>query len=537
MDIDKKSDELANEDVNQQPSIDSQSTNSQEQVPLIEAVETDENTFQPDQSNDAAVEPALPGTVDQVNEIPVQTAIAAEPTQPPRKHNKWLLIGIAITVALALMVAAFVLLRQAKPKETVKKTETKQQVASQGAAITFTEGTVEYTKAGKWQPVTNSPSLTAGDSVRTGNASRTIIALDDGSAIRLDQNSEVTLTRLTTKSVVVTNKSGNVYTRVTPSTSRTFVVAVNGQTYTALGTAFKTTNDGSTEGVAVYQSKVETSDKTTVEEGKSYYVKTTDTTRINKVSDIDVVALKADAFLKWNKTEDEKEPAFADKLGTLKDIDVPVPAPAAPIPVTIPTAATPAVGIVASGAKTDAGIKITWTPTGIDTKNGFKVAYSKSSTSPTYGADSAKFVDGSARSVTLEIKDGKTWHVRVCRYDGDGKCSFYSNTVSVTAPYVEPAKVTSGTIDATLSGSTLNWTFTGSAPYGYKVVWSTSGSPTYPPSGTNGGAKLVSGNSLNIGEAIPNSGTYKVRVCVYTNGTDQAACLYYSTEIDFTKQP
>lgn len=48
MDIDKKSDELANEDVNQQPSIDSQSTNSQEQVPLIEAVETDENTFQPD---------------------------------------------------------------------------------------------------------------------------------------------------------------------------------------------------------------------------------------------------------------------------------------------------------------------------------------------------------------------------------------------------------------------------------------------------------------------------------------------------------
>lgn len=470
------------------------------------------------------------------------TLINNNPIIPPttHKHRKLFIIaGIAVAILGLIAATIIILLRPTEPAaSTNTKAQTSTQVASQGAAITYTEGTVEYTKAGKWQPVANSPSLSAGDSVRTGNAARTIIALDDGSAIRLDQNSEVTLTRLTVNSVVITNKTGNVYSRVTASTSRTFDVIVNDQTYTALGTAFKTTNDSSTEGVAVYHSKVSVKGKATVEEGKSYYLKATDTTKLDKVTDIDVNALKADAFLKWNKAEDEKETAFADKLGVLKDIDKPAEAPAqTPAPAQKPaTSTTPAVGISALGAKVDNGIKVSWSTTGIDTKNGFKVAYSKSNATPAYGQDSAKYVEGSANSVTLELKDGKTWHIRVCRYDGDGKCSYYSNTVSVTAPLIEAAKVTPGTVSAVLSGNTLSWSFTGSAPYGYKVVWNTSGSPTYPTSGENAGAKYMSsGNSLNVSENISNPGVYKVRVCAYANGTDSNACLYYSNEVTYVK--
>ncbi len=536
MDTDKKPDEFTNDNSEQQKPDDFSVTDDTEQTqPTEEVSSEDANTEQPE-STDVAEEPTLPQTAEPEITVAEPTPIDAEPLVPPKKHNKWLLIGIAVAVALALAITAFVVLRQAKPVQPVQKVETKKQLTSQGAELAYFDGSVEYQSAAKRQKVTRSVSLKQGDSVFTGDASRAIIALDDGSAVRLDQNSTVTLTTLTTTSVVITNKVGTVYSRVTPSKTRTFEISINGQTYTALGTAFKTINDPTTEGVAVYHSKVSVKGKPTVEEGQAYYRKTTDTSKLDVVSQLDTNALKSDTFLKWNKAEDEKEPAFADKLGTLKDIDVPMPAPApAPAPVTKPVATAPSVGITASGVKVDGGIKVTWTPTGIDTKNGFKVAYSKSSTTPSYGTDSAKFVEGSARSVTLEIKDGKTWHVRVCRYDGDGKCSFYSNTVSVTAPYVEPAKVTSGSLSASLSGGTLNWTFTGSAPYGYKVVWNTSGTPTYPPTGTNSGAKLVSGNSLSLAEHISSPGTYKVRVCAYTNGTDPTACLYYSTEVTFVK--
>src|SRR5690606_5139035 len=58
-----------------------------------------------------------------------------------------------------------------------------------GIAVTVVEGTVEYMKGeSDWQDLVATTSLGEGDSVRTGNESRLVLTLDDGSAIRLDAN-------------------------------------------------------------------------------------------------------------------------------------------------------------------------------------------------------------------------------------------------------------------------------------------------------------------------------------------------------------
>ena len=454
----------------------------------------------------------------------------------PAYTRNWVKWALAVTLVMALVAGVFAYFSLTAQRSTTSTDNSANQVARLGAAIVYTQGTVEYVRSGDWKTADGELSLSEGDKVRTGNESRVVVAFDDGSAIRLDAQSQVTLKSLAVTSVVVENERGNVYSRVTTSDTRKFDIVVDSTVYQALGTAYMTMNSETIKGVEVYHSKVSVGSTTTVNEGQSYFVKNPDGTKQEKVAQIDLVALKTNEFLKWNKAEDAKDTTLADKLGVLKDIDVVTP-PAQTTPqATTPKTTQPAAVIVLRGEKTNDGILVSWSVSGIDTKNGFKVTYSKTSTVPAYGTDSAKFVDGAARSVNLALQDGKTWHIRVCRYDGDGKCSYYSNTVSVAAPYKEVAKVTLGSSTATLTESTLSWTFTGTAPYGFKVVWNTSGSATYPTSGSNAGAQYVSsGSSLNLSEVISGTGSYKVRVCKYTNGTEASACLDYSNEVTYVK--
>lgn len=511
--------EGSSEDSGTPNTVDGEATNEPEQNKVLEL----ESEHSPELAEN---------TTQAETEEPKETESVKTTTHP----RKWLMWALVAVLVATLGVALYMYFKMTASESTTSGTNSNaSQVAKMGAAITYTQGTVEYARSGDWKAADGELELSEGDKIRTGSESRVIVTFDDGSAIRLDAQSEITILSLTVTNVAVENTRGNVYSRVTTSDSRAFEVKVSDGTYTALGTAFMTTKSDSVEGVEVYQSKVLVGE-TTVNEGQCYFVKNPDEAKRTKLAQIDLEGLKSNVFLKWNKAEDAKDANFADKLGVLKDIDTPVAAPA-PVATTTPTATQQATaGIVLKGEKTSDGIQLSWTVTGLNTKNGFKVAYSKTTTTPSYGTDSAKFVDGTARSVKLALKDGKTWHIRICRYDGDGKCSYYSNSVSVTAPYEEVAKVTTGSTTVALNEATLSWTFTGTAPYGFKVVWNTSGAPTYPTSGSNAGAQYMpSGGSLNLGDAISSPGTYKVRACKYTNGTEASACVDYSNEITYVK--
>lgn len=77
-------------------------------------------------------------------------------------------------------------------------------------------------------------------------------------------------------------------------------------------------------------------------------------------------------------------------------------------------------------------VKLSWDISGGDAPKGFKVVKSKSK-NPVYPGDDYKYLsDKKTDSYKWkDLKDGKTYHFRVCAYKGSGKCGTYSNDVEV----------------------------------------------------------------------------------------------------------
>jgi hypothetical protein len=65
--------------------------------------------------------------------------------------------------------------------------------------------------------------------------------------------------------------------------------------------------------------------------------------------------------------------------------------------------------------------------------NGFKVVYSKTNPQPVYPGDSYHYLtDSSSRSDKItDALPGYTYYIRVCQYDGAGKCLSYSNVIDL----------------------------------------------------------------------------------------------------------
>ncbi len=488
---------------------------NKEEKSETQPVESPEETAPQEVKTDSEIEPEL------TNEFRLPSASEQHPLN--HKSVKKVLIGALIVVTLAILGAVALWVTHDTP---VSQSDS-EIVYTQGAAVTAVEGDVEFNAGQGWNTVESGTDLKEGYSLRTLSGSRTIITLDEGSAIRLDSDSVVTIAKLTVDEVIIENEQGQVYTRVVPSETRVFVVTVDDQNYQAIGTAYKTVNLEEEKGVEVYHSKVDVKDKSQVNEGEAYFTKSKDDAKNGKVAKLDLEKLAGDDFLNWNKTKDEGEKEFSDKLGILKDLgEKDEPEEAAP---PAPSPGTPA-GITLSGSKGTNGINLSWSSNGINVSDGFKVTYDKSDTTPSYGENSAKYMSPGTTSYVLKLTDGKVWNIRVCAYRAEaGSCDSYSNLVQIAAPYVEKEKVGAGTVNIEpMSGSVLSWTYTGTAPYGFKVVWNTSGSPTYPVSGANSGYKYLSSpssSSFDLATKITDSGNYHVRVCKYTSGTQTEKCV------------
>lgn len=388
------------------------------------------------------------------------------------KKRRIILFGAAGAIAVAAAVVTWFILAGNKQSDEVltsnqsSTSEIKKQPRL-GVAVTVADGTVTYQKAkdvqtspaagdGPWNTVTADTELSEGDQVRTGNGSRAVLTLDDGSAVRLDANSTVTLTSLVASDIKITQLAGTVYSRVVAS-ERKYSVDVTDTSYEALGTAFITVKKAGENGVQVYQSSVK-ADGQTVAEGKQYYSMNTNTDLQGKVTDINIDTLIDNEFITWNLTEDEKDAKFKDKLGLL-----------------------PAIKQRADEKKTEEQEKAAAERAEKDRK-------------------------------ALEEKKKKEQNV-------------------------SKEKVTRGTMNLTVSGETFNWSYTGKAVHGYKLVWSN----TNPnPHFTTDKSIYFSGiNQLTgtlPGPEKTGRGTFYIRVCAYTAGTETEPCVDYSQVQSFTRQ-
>lgn len=349
-----------------------------------------------------------------------------------------------ITAGLALGAVVFVVLASVMPGRPL------------GAELAYAEGAVLYrTSGGIWQEAESGVNLREGDGVKVKGIGRAIILLDDGSAVRLNNDSEVTLAKLDPKHMQVINEYGQVYSRVVKSKTRAFDVNVEDTFYRALGTAFMTVNTDETKGVEVYHSAVQVIDdgtvkdetKAVVPEGSAYYdVNVNAPKKEDEVTAIATDQVAGNEFVVWNKEQDKQNDTFEKQLGVLAVV-------ATDTSDTSDATANEAAsqGEVASALSADILLTpvganaFTWTKPEGAGQNGFKVVYSKNP-APSYPADSddsAIYVDvGTTIPWLYAFQGSGTYYVRVCDYQSDGTCGEFSNeaVINLTADS-EPVSV------------------------------------------------------------------------------------------------
>jgi predicted phosphoribosyltransferase len=440
--------------------------------------------------------------------------------------NKRVLLVSGATLAVVVLAAAAVFIPKKDPLPEAPQSNVST-VKKLGVAVGLTEGLVQYSADAKnWKDVHDDTELQEGDSIRTANDGRVVLLIDDGSAVRLDKESEVKLSRLTVESVVITNTSGEVYNRVVASETREYIVEVEDESYAAKGTAYRTFNESGKKGVEVFQSAVEAEqNKKEVPEGNYYFTKHDQVDKQGSVLALDIEALKADEFIKWNSEQDKKVANYANKLGILSELDKPA---ATPVPTAAPTPkTTAATGITLSGKTSEYSVVFSWKVSGVDTSKGYKLVRSSKTTSPTYPDNSVAYIEAGKTSYTLYVGDDTTYHYRLCAYR-EKTCDSYSNAVSVATLKKVKEPVVAGDVTLAATGNVLSWTFAGTAPYGFKVVVGTASNPSY---GDNFKKYFTesTGYELPPSDFTPGT-TYYVKVCKYSD----AGCTDYSNEVTYT---
>jgi len=174
-------------------------------------------------------------------------------------------------------------------------------------------------------------------------------------------------------------------------------------------------------------------------------------------------------------------------------------------------------------------IYVKWAVSGVSTPNGFKVVWSKNQ-NPVYPGNDYKYLsEPGAREATITGVGAGTYYVRVCVYNGSGKCLQYTGQKTVTVGEVQGA--VSGITLMSAGGANIKWTVNGYSDQGFKVVWSKNAGPTYP---TRDGDQYHyysdPARTTDTLDAFDGVGTYYVRVCEYLGG----ACGVYSNQITVT---
>lgn len=391
-----------------------------------------------------------------------------------------------------------------------------------GANLAYTQGNVEYKKANSnWQKAESDIELSQGDSVRVSGEGKAIVDLDDGSALRLNNDSAITLTAMGQKHVVITNDQGEVYSRIANLEKRVFEIKAGDTTYQSLGTAYKTINREKIKGVEVYQSKVkiigvDKKNNLLVEQGERYYLVYADQKdKEKKVEEISLDEIKKDDFVMWNKGQDEKIDEFKSEQGVLFDLEAPkleISSPKNDLKTTDE--------FVTVKGETEDGAKVLINEQGVEVKEGeFTSDYKL-----VEGVNNIKIeaVDSAGNKIAKSLKVTK-------KAPEPTPTETEKETASPkpTASETQKAKITlSGS--ATDSGIKFTWEVQNiDITKGFKLVKSENPDPVYP----GNDYQYLSDSELRAYTwKITDGKTYYFRICRYTG----EGCENYSNNVQVT---
>jgi hypothetical protein len=440
------------------------------------------------------------------------------------------LAGILVLVLLVVGVWSYFFNRNTTSQQiaTTQQTSTDEKEIESapvmGATLSYLEGVVEYKDdSGAWSKATKDLAILKDNGLRTtGVTSRAIVTLEDGSAIRLDGDTEILFDSLTKSRVTITQEAGYVYSRIVTSSSRSYFVNTEDAQYQALGTAFRTTSSGDEQSVEVFHNNVkETRNNTSVAEGEKLIVKNEADLSKNKTKDkMDIEKIKEDKFITWNRQQDSADPNFKSALGFLNDIEGPkieVTEPA--VGSTVEIEGDVSTGTINIKGKTDKDTVLT-----VQSK-------SQSGSSPVQASVSE---DGSFETGNINAPLGNS----VFELVGTDKIG---NKTKLNVSYTVKKKTVSAQQGIALTlveadGKVkLSWGLVGiTTPDGVKLLYNKEGNPTFPddikqyiPSGTTN--VEVDMSSLTSGKR------FSFKICRYDTETD--SCDIYSNEVVSTEIP
>ena len=173
------------------------------------------------------------------------------------------------------------------------------------AVLSIDEGSAQYKLDGDWKNAKSGMELEEGHSVKTLESSKAKIIFSD-SVMRLDANTEISLDKLNTETVSLSQKVGKTWSRLLKiSGISSYEIKTPDAIATVRGTGFSIeVKEGESTEVKVADGEVEVKtnkDKTSVEENKQIIVKKDDEGLEGKKKN-----LEKDEWINENLAEDEK---------------------------------------------------------------------------------------------------------------------------------------------------------------------------------------------------------------------------------------
>ncbi len=285
--------------------------------------------------------------------------------------------------------------------------------------VSYSDGILQkLDRSGNWKDLKIKEELNEGDDIRVLGKGRAVISFNGRGDMRLDSNSQVELNSLKANHIVITNNSGEIYTRVNKNSNAVFEVFVDEVSYQSLGTAFKTINTETTQGVEVYESKVKISNQgseVVVNEGNRFFVKNSiDPSKENIIEVVEIEEIASDSFVIWNKQQDESK-YIEEDLGILSKADPIVPK------------------VSAKGSSNDDGILISWNIENKPKDSTLKVFLHKNEDPTINNALETFDIGEDQQELFIGKKTGEEYNLKVCVYKKED-CVAYSKTVNILSP-------------------------------------------------------------------------------------------------------
>lgn len=372
-----------------------------------------------------------------------------------------------------------------------------------------------------WLVAEEGLTISEGLSIKTGAASKAVVIIDDGSAVRLNENSEVQFVTLTANEIVIDQLAGQSYHRVEKDSSREYIVTAiesnEDLQIKALGTAFDV-NWGEVKTIKCIESKVQVryaknQPEELVTEGEELKLGEN-----AEVKGIDAESLDNDWYA-FNKTQDKVVMA---KMGIFANEEAP-------------------------------SLEVTEPVDGFETTNGtvnIKGTTESANTIKIKVGENWELLTNNGGSFEKEVTlntGNNAFEIRV--YSPAGMKTL--KTVNVTkkeiavvapkptptpAPTPQPTNVfrISGISSPVAGKVSVNWEMSGyDEKNGFKVVFSKNTNPEYP--NRNGDyyhytSEKSARSAAFTHEQLKSGGTFHVRVCRYWAGESGIKCDIYTDD-------